>query len=71
MAAEVDRRVTQFVSKELFESNPAYAERRFSLSAGIVFYPGEYQVPEALLHATRQALYRNRMQRSAQAGSPQ
>jgi diguanylate cyclase (GGDEF)-like protein len=71
VAAEVDRRVTQFVSKELFEGNTAYAERRFSLSAGIVFYPGEHNVPEALLHAARQALYRSRMQRSTEAGRPQ
>ena len=63
VAAEVDRRVTQYVSKELFEGDPAYVDRRFSLSAGIVYYPGENQIPDALLHAARQALYQTRKER--------
>jgi hypothetical protein len=66
----VDRRVTQFVSKELFENDAAYAERRFSLSAGIVFYPGENELPEALLHAAGQALYLGRKKRAAEQGRP-
>lgn len=70
VADEVNRRVTQFVSKELFQNDAAYAERQFSLSTGIVFYPGEYQVPEALLHATRQELYANRKKRAAELGNP-
>jgi diguanylate cyclase (GGDEF)-like protein len=60
VAEEVDRRVTDFVARELFQNDPAYAERRFSLSSGIVYYPGENQVPEALLHAAGQAMYRSR-----------
>jgi diguanylate cyclase len=67
VAAEVDRRVTQFVSKELFENDAAYAERRFSLSAGIVFYPGEHKISEGLLHAARQALFANRKQQQQSA----
>lgn len=63
VAEEVDRRVKEFVSRELFQNDPAYAERRFSLSAGIVYFPGENQMPEALLHAAGQALYHNRKQR--------
>ncbi len=70
MAAEVDRRVTQFVSKELFENDAAYAERKFSLSAGMVFFPGDYELPEAMLHAVGQALYHNRKQRAPEAGRP-
>ena len=70
VAGEVDSRVTQFVSKELFEGDAAYAERKFSLSAGIVFYPGDNQLPEALLHAARQALYASRKKRAAEMGQP-
>jgi diguanylate cyclase (GGDEF)-like protein len=60
VAAEVDRRVTAIVSKELFEDDPVYAGRKFSLSAGIVFYPGETHVADALLHEAGQALFRAR-----------
>ncbi|MBV9080530.1 MAG: diguanylate cyclase [Elusimicrobia bacterium] len=63
VAIEVDRRVTQIVSTELFQNDPNYAERRFSLSSGIVYFPGEYQLPEALLHAAGQALYQARKSR--------
>jgi diguanylate cyclase (GGDEF)-like protein len=61
VAAEVDRRVTGIVGKELFENDPVYADRRFTLSAGQVFYPGETHVAEALLHSAGQALYRARL----------
>jgi len=61
VAAEVDRRVTAIVSLELFQNDPKYAERRFSLSTGIAFFPGDAEVAEALLHAAGQALYRTRL----------
>jgi diguanylate cyclase (GGDEF)-like protein len=61
VAAEVDRRVTSIVGRDLFENDPIYAGRRFTLSAGIVYYPGDTHVPEALLHAAGQALYRARL----------
>jgi diguanylate cyclase (GGDEF)-like protein len=60
VSQEVDHRVTEVVSRELFEGDPAYAQRSFSLSAGIVFFPGENQVPEAILHGARQAMYHTR-----------
>jgi diguanylate cyclase (GGDEF)-like protein len=63
VAAEVNKRVTQFVSKELFQGDAIYADRKFSLSTGLVFYPGDFQLPEALLHAAGQALYSSRLQR--------
>lgn len=61
VAAEVDRRVTAIVGRDLFENDPVYAGRRFTLSAGIVYYPGDTHVAEALLHAAGQALYRARL----------
>ena len=61
VAAEVDRRVRAIVGKELFEDDPTYAGRRFTLSAGQVFYPGETHVAEALLHSAGQALYKARL----------
>ncbi len=63
VAEEVDRRVTGIVAKELFEKEPAYAGRSFSLSAGVVYYPGETHVADSLLHAAGQALYQTRLSR--------
>jgi diguanylate cyclase (GGDEF)-like protein len=64
VANEVTARVSQAVAKDLFQGNAEYADRQFSISSGLVFYPGENQVPEALLHAAGQALYRNKMARA-------
>ncbi len=65
IAAEVTRRVSELVSKELFEKDAEYAERDFSLTAGYVFYPSDNRSPDALLHAANQALYKSRLIRSA------
>ncbi len=64
VANEVMKRVSQSVSKDLFQGNAEYADRQFSISAGLVFYPSEHEMPEALLHAAGQSLYRNRMARA-------
>ncbi len=60
VSQEVTRRVRQSVSKDLFEENKEYAEHKFSITAGCVFYPGEEGNPEAILHAAHQDLYQNR-----------
>lgn len=65
IAEEVKRRVSEMVSKELFQGDAEYAGREFSISSGHVFYPGENKVPEALLHAARQALYKSRLTNSS------
>lgn len=61
VAQDVMERVRAAVSKDLFQGKAEYADREFSISAGVAFYPGESQVPDALLHAAGQALYRNRL----------
>lgn len=63
VAAEVTRRVSDSVSKNLFGENSEYAGKAFSISAGVVFYPGDHKMPEAILHEAGQALYRGRMSR--------
>ena len=63
VAAEVTQRVGQIVSRNLFEGNTEYAGRSFSISSGLVFYPGEYKLPEALLHAAGQELYKSCLNR--------
>ncbi len=60
-AGEVTERVRAAVSKDLFQGNAEYVDRKFSISAGVAFYPGTSQVPEALLHEAGQDLYRNRL----------
>jgi diguanylate cyclase (GGDEF)-like protein len=66
IAKQVTARVSQLVSKELFEEGE-YAPRKFSLPAGMVFYPEEApspasdRSPDALLHAVNQALYKARL----------
>lgn len=57
---EVMKRVSQTVSRHLFDEDKEYAGKSFSISAGLVFYPGESSIPEGLLHAAGQSLYRNR-----------
>ncbi len=60
IAAEVTERVGDAISHDLFDAGTEYAARHFSISSGLVFYPGSEQVPEALLHAAGQALYQSR-----------
>jgi diguanylate cyclase (GGDEF)-like protein len=60
IASEVTERVGHAISHDLFEPGTEYAARHFSISSGLVFYPGKEDVPEALLHAAGQALYQER-----------
>lgn len=60
-AQEVTARVRQAVSQGLFQGKAEYADRQFSISSGVAFYPGQSVVPEALLHEAGQDLYRNRI----------
>lgn len=61
MAQEVTERVSRAVSQGLFQGNMEYADRKFSISFGVAYYPGQSHVPEALLYEAGQALYRNRL----------
>lgn len=64
IAQQVTRRVSDLVSKELFQGSSEYAQQNFSLTSGFVFYPdanlpGSHEFsPDALLHAANQALYK-------------
>lgn len=60
IANDVTKRVSQAISQDLFEPGTEYAARHFSISSGLVFYPGGQDVPEALLHSATQALYHAR-----------
>jgi diguanylate cyclase (GGDEF)-like protein len=59
MTQEVVRRVKQAVA-DIFNNNPRYKEKLFSISSGIVFYPGPDKIPESILHAAGQELYKDR-----------
>ena len=61
IAQEVTNRVRDRVVKNLFQGESEYKDRHFSISFGHVFFPGEDKMPEALLYAAGQALYKNRM----------
>jgi diguanylate cyclase (GGDEF)-like protein len=65
VSAEVTNRVSSAVSKHLFEGEEMYGSQAFSISSGVVYYPGEHTVPEALLHAAMQALYQSRLTHSS------
>lgn len=65
VADDVTERVSQVISKSLFEGDKDYMGQSFSISAGVVFYPGHGTLPEALLHAATQALYQARMARAS------
>ena len=58
IATEVTERVGQTVSQTLFQGAAEYANQTFSVSAGVVTYPSEHKLPEALLYAAGQALYK-------------
>jgi|GEM_PF-4672640 len=60
IASEVTRRVSEVVSRKLFDSSTEYANEQFSISFGLVTYPSEHKVPEALLYAAGQKLYKAR-----------
>ena len=61
IAGDVTSRVANSVSKDLFQGDAEYANRQFSISSGLVFFPGQSHLPEAILHEARQALYRGRL----------
>jgi diguanylate cyclase (GGDEF)-like protein len=62
IAKEVTRRVSELVSKSLFEGDAEYAGKSFAVSSGFVFYPNDNERSvEALLHAANQALYKSRL----------
>ena len=63
LAGDVMDRVRATVEENVLASTEKYKGRTFSISSGTVFYPGEHQLPEALLHAAEQALYKNRRSR--------
>ena len=59
IAKEVAERVKGVVSNELFEGDAEYRGRKFSLSYGCVLYPGYYKLPEAILFAAQQELFKS------------
>lgn len=63
LAEDVMQRVRKLVVDNVLSSNTEYKDRTFSISSGVVFYPGEHKLPEALLHAAEQALYKMRRSR--------
>lgn len=63
VADEVMRRVSQAVSSELFEGDSRYADEKVSISVGVAYYPGPIAIPEGLLHAAAQSLYKNKISR--------
>jgi len=60
IAKDVTSRVSQTVSRHLFEGKAEYADKEFSISNGVVYYPSEHKLPEALLYAAGQVLYKTR-----------
>jgi diguanylate cyclase (GGDEF)-like protein len=63
VAGDVMARVNKVVSTSLFEKGAPYAEHHFSIAAAAVYYPSEEKLPEALLHAAGQALYKSKISR--------
>jgi diguanylate cyclase (GGDEF)-like protein len=57
---EVTKRVRDTVGQNLLK-DPAYTQQKFSVSSGIVSYPSEHKLPEALLYAAQQELYKTRI----------
>ncbi len=58
--SEVKKRVQESVSRNLFEDKAEYSHEKFSISAGVSFFPGPGELPEALLHAAKQDLFHSR-----------
>jgi len=63
LAHDVMDRVRTTVEQNVLASNEQYKGRTFSISSGVVFYPGDNKLPQALLHAAQQELYKNRRSR--------
>ena len=61
MAESVSKRVSETVSRNLFEGVTTYSRRGFSLPAGFILYPNDNKTPEAILHAVAQALYKSKL----------
>ena len=59
LSADVTNRVSHAVSEELFKGTKEYADKSFSISSGIVYYPSDHRLPEALLYAAGEALYKS------------
>ncbi|MBS1984338.1 MAG: diguanylate cyclase [Bdellovibrionales bacterium] len=64
LSQNVMDRVRSMVEQNVITSNDQYKGRKFTISSGTVFYPGEHNLPEALLHAAQQELYKNRRSRT-------
>ncbi len=61
IAADVMERVRRVVSTNLFESGTPYGSHKFTIWSAAVFFPSPEKLPEALLHAAEQALYKSQM----------
>jgi diguanylate cyclase (GGDEF)-like protein len=59
IAGDVMERVRRVVSTRLFESGTPYGSHKFSIWSAAVFYPSGETVPEAVLHAAEQALFKS------------
>jgi diguanylate cyclase (GGDEF)-like protein len=68
IAGDVMNRVSRVVSTSLFDAGTPYGSHTFSISAAAVFFPSDEKVPEALLHAAEQALYKSQL--SSKPGTP-
>jgi diguanylate cyclase (GGDEF)-like protein len=59
IANDVMDRVRATVEKNVLASIEQYQGRLFSVSSGAAFFPGEHTLPQALLHAAQQELYKS------------
>ncbi|OVE77793.1 hypothetical protein BVX98_01855 [bacterium F11] len=57
---EVTQRVSHTVSQDLFEGTSQYANEKFSISSGVVYYPSSHKLPEALLYAAGEELFQTK-----------
>lgn len=65
IAMDVMSRVKKVVAEHLFDHGTMYAKHNFQLASGVVFYPSPEKLPEALLYAAGQALYKSRIEKEA------
>lgn len=63
IAGDVMERVRRVVSTSLFDAGTPYEAHKFSIWSAAVFYPSAEKMPEALLHAAEQALYKAQRQK--------
>jgi diguanylate cyclase (GGDEF)-like protein len=61
IASDVMERVRRVVSTSLFEAGTPYGSHKFTIWSAAVFFPSEEKLPEALLHAAEQALYKSQL----------